>query len=87
MVDALKFSEIEGVKVCLKEDRVTHRFVYFEEWILNPAFNKKVPKEKLDDSEDSPLQADCSNDDSEKYLKQVYFGKFLCDGLSNQIHK
>jgi hypothetical protein len=66
--------------VCLKDNEVNHRFVYFEEWIQ---INGK--DETLFENE-TPTPTD-TNNNNEKYLKQCYFGRFMCDGLNARIHK
>jgi hypothetical protein len=73
----------------LNNKLVTHRFVYFEEWIkLKTSNENKLAPQNIEnqqntlDSEkknefDEPIldQIDCSKED--KYLRQCYFGKYV----------
>ena len=70
-MDALRISN--DVKVCLKNDEVTHRFAYLEEWI-QLLYNQKCAD--VLDGCDGPLQVE-TNEHSEKYFKKCYFGRFI----------
>ena len=51
---------------------------------------KKATETAIDDlTQDGPISfpANDSTNGNEKYLRQCYFGKFVCDGLNGRIQK
>lgn len=79
--DAIDFKD---VKVCLNNKLVKHRFVYFEDWIHIKG--KETEFENV--SADLPLNLNIENlPNVRKYLRGVYFGKYLYEGKSNIVPK
>jgi hypothetical protein len=65
------------IKVCLNNKRVTHRFVYFEDWI-HLSGKSEVEDSFVENKKAEDKECLTNNDESaRKYLRAVYFGKYV----------